>query len=327
VADDLAIILVSHSEAGWLRGCLTSVLEHAGGCELDVVVACNGDDGSDVIVEREFPEIRALRCENRGFAHANNRGLLTCDARYVLFLNVDTEIRDGTFEELVCALDERPQVGLIGVRQVTPEGAILPSIRRFPNALRAFFEALGSERFPFRASWLGERELRLDRYERELECDWTSGSFMLARREALLGAGLFDERFFLYGEEADLCLRIRQAGWEIRHLPLMTIVHHAGRGGTQPRLVAQETYARLQHARKHFGRLHRAAYRAAVGLRYLRRYAPVPGAGRGLEREASRAALAVVFGGRPPFGPIAETALAAQAEAPASTVQPRQDGG
>src|SRR5207244_4436829 len=133
-----------------------------------------------------------------------NRGLMTCDARYVLFLNVDTEIRAGSLDELVGALDERPHVGLAGVRQLTPDGSVFPTIRRFPNAVRALGEALGSESFPLRSSWLGERELDLARYERETLCDWTSGSFMIVRREALEAAGYMDERFFLYREEPDL---------------------------------------------------------------------------------------------------------------------------
>ena len=73
-------------------------------------------------------------------------------------------------------------------------------------------------------------------YEREGDCDWVVGSFLLARREALLGAGLLDERFFLYCEEPDLCLRVMRAGWRVRHLPQLTIRHHAGKGGVRPRM-------------------------------------------------------------------------------------------
>ena len=217
--DDLAIIIVSTNEAHWLRPCLRTIIDGAGDISLDVVVADNqSSDGTRALVEQEFPAFRVVTCENRGFAHANNRGLMTCNARYVLFLNPDTEILEGTFEELVRALDERPGVGLVGVRQVTADGELFPTIRRFPNALRAFGEAFGSERWGHGATWLGERELRMERYEEEVECDWTSGSFMLARREALESAGFMDERSFIYSEEPDLCLRMRKAGWQIRHL-------------------------------------------------------------------------------------------------------------
>jgi N-acetylglucosaminyl-diphospho-decaprenol L-rhamnosyltransferase len=297
--DDLAIVVVSTNEAHWLEACLSSIYRQAGNLKLDVVVADNeSTDGTRELVATRFPAARVVTCPNRGFAHANNRGLQTTSARYALFLNPDTEILDGTFEQLVAALDARPSVGLAGVKQVTADGELFPTVRRFPNALRALGEAIGSERLPSQPRWLGERELRLDRYEQELDCDWTSGSFMLARREALESAGCMDERFFIYSEEPDLCLRMKRAGWQIRHLPTMTILHHADKAGVKPRMVAQDVYARLQYADKHFPVFHRSAYRAAIALRWLLR---LPG--RGVRRDAARAALAIAFGrGAPPFG-------------------------
>jgi N-acetylglucosaminyl-diphospho-decaprenol L-rhamnosyltransferase len=300
---DLAVIIVSTNEGHWLRPALASVFAHAGGASLDVIVADNeSTDGTRELVEQEFPEARVVTCENRGFAHANNRGFMASQARYVLFLNPDTEILDGTFGDLVRALDARPNVGLIGVKQVTADGALFPTIRRFPNALRALGEALGSERFPFRASWLGERELDMDVYEREVECDWTSGSFMLARREALLSGGILDERFFIYGEEPDLCLRMKKAGWQIRHLPTMTILHHAGKAGVKPRMEAQNAYARMQHARKHFGRSHRVAYATALALRHVARMAPSGGPDAADRQSVGRSSLRGRCGGRCRFG-------------------------
>ncbi len=297
--DDLAIIVVSTNEAGWLRPCLDSIYRNAGNIRLDVVIADNeSTDGTRELVEREFPQARVVTCPNRGFAHANNCGLQTTDARYALFLNPDTEVLEGTFEALVAALDARPEVGLAGVKQMTPDGLLFPTVRRFPNALRALGEAIGSERLPVRAPWLGERELRLDRYESELACDWTSGSFMVARREALESAGYMDERFFIYSEEPDLCLRMKRAGWDVRHLPVMTILHHADKAGPNPRMAAQDAYARLQYAHKHLTPAHRVAYRAALALRWLLR---LPG--RGPRRNAARASLGILLGrAAPPFG-------------------------
>ena len=311
--DDLAIIIVSTNEAHWLRPCLRSVIEHAGDIALDVVVADNqSTDGTRALVEGEFPAFRVVTCENRGFAHANNRGLMTCDARYALFLNPDTEVLDGTFEQLVRALDERSEVGLAGVRQVTVDGELFPTIRRFPNALRALGEAFGSERWGRAVPGLGERELRMDRYEREIECDWTSGSFMLARREALESAGYMDERSFIFSEEPDLCLRMKKAGWEVRHLPSMTILHHADKAGVNPKLSAQDTVSRVHYARKHFSAPHRAAYLAGLSMRYALRLARPGGQERRRSsREAARRSLRVVLGReRPPFGEPPRQAVA-----------------
>lgn len=314
--NDLAIIIVSTNEAHWLGRCLATVFDRAGDIEIDVVVVDNAStDGTRELVEGVFPGARVVASENRGFSHANNHGWLTCDARYALFLNPDTEILDGTFEELVRAMDARPTVGLAGVKQVTPDGAVFPTIRRFPNALRMLGEALGSERLPFRVPWLGERELDLGRYEQEVECDWTSGSFMLARREALESAGLLDERSFIYGEEPDLCLRMRKAGWRIVHLPLMTILHHAGKAGINPKMEAQNAVAKLHYARKHMGRLHRAAFVSALVVRnLLRLYVPGGTSAAGESREAAGRSLKTIVGlAPPPFGDTGATALPSRA--------------
>jgi hypothetical protein len=256
--------------------------------------------------------VRIVESSNHGFSHANNRGAATCDARYVLFLNPDTEIVSGDFAELVAAMDGRPSVGLIGVRQLTGDGTLWPTIRYFPTFSRALGEALASERWPLRGRWAGERELDLELYEREQPCDWTSGSFMLVRREALLSGGLLDERFFIYSEETDFCLRIKEAGWEIRHLPTMTIVHHAGKGGVRPKMVAQDAYARRQYARKHFGQPLRGAYLGAVVARHAARaLAPGRGEAARARRLAARTAIRTLAGrGEPPFGPPPGTAVA-----------------
>lgn len=310
---DLAIVVVSTNEAKWLEPCLRTTLAAAGEASLDVVVVDNeSSDGTRELVESDFPSVRLVNSRNHGFSHANNRGAATCDARYVLFLNPDTEIVSGTFGELVEAMDRRPEVGLIGVRQLTGDGTLWPTIRYFPSLPRAIGEALGSESWPRRGRWAGERELDLSLYDREYPCDWTSGSFMLARREALLGSGLLDERFFIYSEETDLCLRIKKAGWQIRHLPTMTIVHHAGKGGVRPKMSAQGAYARRQYADKHFTQPIRLAYLGAVLAGHAARAVALRRRPEAKARRAAELTAIRTLIGRsaPPFGPPPPTALA-----------------
>lgn len=313
----LAVIVVSTNEGHWLRPCLSTVFERAGGIELEVIVVDNqSTDETRPLVETEFPQARVVASVNHGFGHANNRGLLVTGAPYVLFLNPDTEILEGTFAELTSWLDARPWIGLVGVRQVTADGRLFPTIRRFPTVARYWFEALASEKFPFRASWLGEREIDLSIYDEEVVCDWTSGSFMFARREALESAGYFDERFFIYSEEVDLCLRIRQAGWEIVHLPSMTILHHADKAGISVRMTAQEAYARRQYLRKHNAAPTRVACTAALYFRHgVRAVAPGRDGVRARDRRrAARAALRTLVGlDPPPFGTPPAQALALKA--------------
>lgn len=311
---DLAIVIISTNEAHWLEHCLPTLFDHAGSATLEVIVVDNSStDGTRELVESSFPQARVVSSLNRGFAYGNNRGLEQAHARYVLLLNPDTEVIDGTFGELVELLDARPNVGLIGVRQVTADGALFPTIRRFPSVTRALGEAFLCERWPVHPAWAGERVLDWEAYQREGACDWTSGSFMLARREALLSAGLLDERFFIYAEEPDLCTRIKQAGWDVRHLPQMTIVHHADKGGVRPRMVAQDAYTRKQYARKHFSPAYRGAYLSAVALRHLVRAAGAPLAGEdaAARREGAKRALLTLAGRiEPPFGAPPASAVA-----------------
>jgi N-acetylglucosaminyl-diphospho-decaprenol L-rhamnosyltransferase len=290
---DIAIITVSTSEAHWIRPCLRTVFAHMGDVSADVVVVDNEsrDETADVVAT-EFPDARVVPSRNHGFSHANNRGLMTCDARYVLFLNPDTEIVEGTFEELVQAMDARPTVGLVGVRQVIPDGSLDTTIRRFPNAARALGDALSAERLPRRPGWLGER-------------DWTSGSFMLVRREAIESAGFLDERYFMYSDETDFCRRIKVAGWEIRHLPSMTILHHDGKAGIKPSIESLSASSRMRYARKHFSPVHRLLYFGAVLLGATLRSVYGGSGERGrLVKEANRRKLATLTGrASPPFGP------------------------
>ena len=315
---DLAIIIVSTNEARWLEPCLSTVFAHAGGASLDVVVVDNSStDGTRELVETRFPDARVVTSVNRGFGHANNRGAVTCDARYVLFLNPDTEIVDGTFGELIATLDERPEVGLAGVRQITADGELWPTIRRFPTITRTLGQALGSEKWPLRATWAGERVLDMDVYDRDGAIDWTSGSYMLARREALWSAGLMDDRFFIYCEEPDLCLRMKRAGWEIQHLAAMTIIHHAGKGGVRPKMLAQDAYARRQFAAKHYSRPKRVGMLGAYGVGLALRAVAARGELGPQKREASRLALRTLVGREaPPFGAPPETAFLVNGEQP-----------
>jgi N-acetylglucosaminyl-diphospho-decaprenol L-rhamnosyltransferase len=324
---DLAIITVSTNEAQWLRPCLSTVFRHIGDISADVVVVDNdSQDETADLVASEFPDARVVWSRNHGFSHANNRALMTCNARYVLFLNPDTEILEGTFADLVRMMDERPTVGLIGARQITGDGRLDVTIRRFPNALRALGDALSLERLPRRPHWLGEREPEHGVYDREYDCDWTTGSFMLVRREAIESAGYLDERYFMYCDETDFCRRIKAAGWEVRHVPQMTILHHDGKAGVKPSIEALGAHTRMMYARKFFSPAHRTAYFGALMLRLALRsiYAGRGETGR-LKRIANRQALATLLGRAPvPYAAITSK-VSVQTAAPELRHRPALD--
>lgn len=305
MSHDIAIVIVSTNELHWLTRLLPTVQATVEDLNADVIIVDNDSvDGTAEFIAQNYPQFRVVRAPNHGFSHANNRALIEVSADYIVLLNPDTEILRGSFSDLIARMEELPDVGLAGCRQIAPDGTLWPTMRRFPNALRELAEALGSERFPNALGWLGQRELRYDRYDEEFDLDWTSGSFLLLRRAALLSAGLLDERFFIYSEEVDLARRVKDAGWRVRHLPRMEIRHHAGKKGFSPRAAAQYAWSSQFYARKHFSPPHRACFTIALLLRPLLRWAyyglagePQPDAREAMRRHL----LTVLLNQDPPY--------------------------
>lgn len=316
---DLEIIIVSHRDGRWLRPCARSLEKGAGACSYRETIVENG--GAWPLPLPQTSARRVLQMENLGFAAANNLGARGSDADLLLFLNPDTELADGTLELLVRSMRERPQTGVLAVRQVTGDGELWPSLHRFPSVPRALAQALASERWPGVGKRIGERVLDPDSYLREGHFDWTTGAVLAVRREAFEAVGGFDERFFLFSEETDLCKRIQDMGWEAHFEPGISFVHHAGKAGVDPAREAQMAHARLQYARKHFTRAEAAIYHAALVIHHLLRFALLRfrGPTRSSSAEASARALSVMLGrSAPPFRP-------SEAEPPDTAQSPSAD--
>lgn len=313
-APDLSVAMVTYNGRELALATLRSALERSGPIAVEWFVVDNGSaDGTADAIARELPDVTVIRGDNLGFAHGNNVVLEQARGRYVLLLNPDIEIERGTLASLVAALDERPDVGAASVVQRGTAGDVLPSIRRFPSPLRNMAEALFAPKVHALRGFQ-EHDLELDTYFKERAADWVCGAFLIARREAIEDAGLLDERFFLYSEEVDWCLRIRAAGWDIRHLPVMEVVHHEGK--PTPARVAEECHSRVLYARKHFDRLPALAIQAALTLKHALRLALIAGPALVRPRWRHRArceahGLAVLLGVmKPPLSTAARLGVA-----------------
>ena len=295
---DLSIVIVTHNGRELTLTTIESAMATLGELSVEWVIVDSGstDDTPDAI-EARWPDIAVTRLPNVGFAAANNVGFAAAQGRYLLALNPDTEVRWGRFRSLVEAMDERPQVGAASVIQEEADGS-LQSIRRDPSVGRALSEALLIRTLPGCSRWQ-ERELDQAVYASEREADWLVGAVLVLRREAVAAVGGFDERFFMYSEEADLCRRIREAGWEVRHLPVMRILHHGG--APSPALIAQTAASRMQYAANHFGRVEAGLYRAVLALHHAVRLAGLLVRRGAPERRAGTfRALQVALGLAPP---------------------------
>jgi N-acetylglucosaminyl-diphospho-decaprenol L-rhamnosyltransferase len=239
---DLEIVVVSHGAEELLGRCLRSLQEHPASGESRVTVVDSGSpDGTPDMVEREFPAVRLLRCENVGFSAANNLVLREDEADAVLLLNPDTEVYEGTLDASLARLRSDERIGMVGCRLVTESGELDHACKRsFPTPLSALAHFTGIGRADgasgalsqYRATHLGEDEPG--------EVDAVNGAFMLCRREAIRDVGLLDEGYWLYMEDLDWCRRFWRRGWSVFYEPAGVALHVKGGSSGRRRAPRQE---------------------------------------------------------------------------------------
>jgi N-acetylglucosaminyl-diphospho-decaprenol L-rhamnosyltransferase len=226
----ISVIIVSFNTVSLLRKCLSELFAHSQDQPLEVfVVDNNSHDNSAAMVKEEFPQVNLMvNHENLGFAAANNQAWKESTGEYVLLLNPDAFTKPGALQSAVQFMDTHPECGLCGGRLVKPDGTLDPSARKFPTALSKFFTISGlRSRYPQSRFFSGHEFGDFD-HKSVLEVDWVPGTFTLYRREMLEKTGLFDERFYIYYEETDLCQSAKKAGWKVYFLPSAEVVHVGG---------------------------------------------------------------------------------------------------
>ena len=226
---DLAVVVVNYNAGDDLAGCVRSAWDAAGEARLEVLVVDNAsrDESADRAVAANPATTLIRNASNRGFGAAANQGILGTTAPFVLLLNPDAEILAGTLGGFVKVARDRPRAGAIGAMVRDPDGTIYPSARRVPGLVESLMHAFLS---PFRIDNRWSRAYTMSDWDRhsERQVEWVSGSCVLLRREALDQVGMFDEGYYMYVEDVDLCTRLREAGWEVRFSPELEVTHVGG---------------------------------------------------------------------------------------------------
>ena len=232
---DLAVIICSYNAREYLDACLAAAFASQG-LSFDVCVADNNSpDGSADMVAAKYPQAILIRSRvNGGFSYANNLGMRQLgigdgrqDYRYVLLLNPDTRLEPDDLARTVAYMDASPQVGCVGVKLVRQDGSLDMACRRsFPTPRVSLYRILGLSRMFPRHREFGRYNLTYLDPDQTAEVDAGCGAFMMVRREAVEQAGLLDEAFWMYGEDLDWALRIKQAGWKVMYYPAVTTLHY-----------------------------------------------------------------------------------------------------
>lgn len=239
---DLAVVVVNFNAGEHLRACVASVYAAAGDLDLQVAVVDNASrDGSAEAAAAAHPSIRVIENPvNRGFAAAANRGIAETDAPFVFLLNPDAAVTSGRLDSFLKVAKERPRAGAVGCLVRNPDGSIQPSARKVPGMGEGLAHAFLGRVVPDNR-W--SRSYTMADWDRasEREVEWVSGSAMLLRRAALGDVGGFDDGYFMYVEDVDLCTRLRAAGWSVVFTPELEVTHEVGVSTrTHPKRMAYE---------------------------------------------------------------------------------------
>jgi GT2 family glycosyltransferase len=271
----VAVVIVSFNTRELVRACLESVRES--GADEVVVVDNASVDGTVDMVREGFPDVTVLaNAINRGYGAAANQGGASCTAPCVVILNGDTRVGSGTCARLGDYLDRHPGVALVGPRLVNPDGTDQLSCFPFPGSFRWLLE---NKPLSSVCRWIPALRRRLLCFTPPTErqaVPWVLGAAFAVRRDAYEDVGGFDEAYYMYFEEVDLCWRLRERGWDVHLDPTATVVHVGG-ASTEQRwyeMSMQHYASTLRFYEGHYDGAQLAVWRALtktkMGVRLLR---------------------------------------------------------
>ena len=266
----VAIIIVSHNTRDLLIDCVSSVIESTQGESIEIVVVDNAsEDGSYEAVCRYYPRVKAIsNTVNIGFGAACNQAIRATIAPFILLLNSDARLTSQAFSALCDCMQFNARCGAASCRVVSAGGAEMVSARNFLMPFNQAFELTG---FSYVSRWRYLRRtsrLRLSKNLVDCSVDWVEGACLILRRAALDQVGLFDERFFMYSEDEDLCARLKQHGWSVCFSAGGTAIHHGRASTTQNRveMLGHFYSSQLLFLSKHSGFIAVLLYMASMSV-------------------------------------------------------------
>jgi N-acetylglucosaminyl-diphospho-decaprenol L-rhamnosyltransferase len=220
---DVTVVVVTWNALPWVEQCLRSVTGY------DVIVVDNGSsDGTVELVRERFPRVRLIEQDNRGMGGGNNSGMREAAGRYFFLLNSDAWVLGDGLARLVAFADAHPDAAVVGPRLLNTDGTLQRSVRAEPTLWRISTEYFFIRKLAPRSNLLNPLYVGGFDHRSVRESDWLSGAALLVRHEAADAVGLFDEDFFMFGEEVDWMTRFRRAGWKVLFYPEAEVVHVGG---------------------------------------------------------------------------------------------------
>ncbi|HRN27753.1 MAG: glycosyltransferase [Ignavibacteriaceae bacterium] len=247
---DLSIIIVNYNVKEFLQNLIHSIEKASLNLTKEILIVDNAsDDGSVEFIKEKFPQIKLIANQkNLGFGKANNIGLKQANGKYILLINPDTLVAEDTFEKMIKFFESNSEAGLAGCKILNPDGSLQLACRRsFPGPWTSFTKVTGlSNLFPNSKIFARYNLTYLDE-NKTYEVDAISGSFMMMRKEVYEKVGGFDEQFFMYGEDLDLCYRIQKSGFKVYYVHSTQIIHYKGESTKRSSLDETKVFYNAMH--------------------------------------------------------------------------------
>jgi GT2 family glycosyltransferase len=271
--NDVSILIVHTFEKRLLRQTLKGIYRAAPKLRFEIIVIDNNpSEGFADIISSEFPEVRHLPLEsNIGFGAAMNRGIQASTGRYVLVFNPDIVVGPGSLEALMAYMDAHPDTGIVGPRLHNPDGTLQHSCYRFPKLVTPAYRRTFLGRTSAGKRALSDYLMLDDDHEQTMDVDSLIGAALFARRKMLEEVGLFDERFFMYYEDNDLCRRFWEQGYRVVYHPEATMTHYHRRASADGSLF-QQLFSRFAWIQIHSALKFFWKYRGKENPRHLSMY-------------------------------------------------------
>jgi GT2 family glycosyltransferase len=264
MARTCSIIVLQYNHADLTRQCLSSLLAHVNRRHQVILVDNHSTEPDARVLGRHFPGVTSVACEeNRGFSCGSNAGAVHATGDVLLFLNNDTLIQSDFVAPLLRRFEESPRAGIVGPRLLNGDGSFQLSAGRLPTFVQEMVDkaiAAAIDRGIRTASRMVER-----RFSRPRLVEWVTGAALAIRRDVFDRVGGFEESFFMFFEDKDLCARVRRAGFEVWFDPSSEIKHLRG-GSASPRTAAIYRTSHLHFYRRHRSRLEQRMLAAFLHL-------------------------------------------------------------
>lgn len=228
---DLSVIIVTHNSQPFIKRCIDLFIHRGLSLASEIIVVDNfSQDATVDLIKKDFPNVKLIQnTSNLGFAKAANQGIRQARGRYIFLLNPDTELFEGSLEKMIEYMDGNSRCGILGPKLLDPDGKTQLSCRSFPSHSTALFNRYSLLTRIFPRSKYADRYLKTT-WQHNIICDvdWVSGAAMVIKKECLEDIGDFDEGFFMYCEDVDICKRARDKNWRVIYYPPVRIIHFMG---------------------------------------------------------------------------------------------------